>query len=31
LEFNPAGTTLQERVSAGLVGTELLRTRGWVR
>jgi uncharacterized protein with LGFP repeats len=31
LEFNPAGTTLQERVSVGLVGTELLRTRGWVR
>jgi hypothetical protein len=30
LEFNPAGTTLQERVSVGLIGTELLRTRGWV-
>lgn len=31
LEFNPAGTTLQERVSIALLGTEILRTRGWVR
>jgi spore germination protein YaaH len=30
LEYNPNGTTLQERVSVGLVGTELLRARGWV-
>jgi len=30
LDFNPLGTTLQERVSVGLVGTEVLRTRGWV-
>lgn len=30
LEFNPAGTTLQERVQVGLVGTELLRARGWL-
>ena len=31
LEYNPAGTTLQERVTVGLVGTEMLRARGWVR
>ncbi len=31
LEFNPAGVTLQERVSVGILGTELLRTRGWTR
>jgi spore germination protein len=31
LEYNPAGTTLQERVQIGIIGTEMLRTRGWVR
>ena len=31
LEYNPAGTTLQERVSIAILGTEVLRTRGWVR
>ncbi len=31
LEFNPAGITLQERVSVSIVGTDLLRARGWVR
>jgi hypothetical protein len=31
LEYNPNGTTLQERVSVGLVGTDLLRARGWVK
>ena len=31
LEYNPAGTTLQERVSVALLGTEMLRTRGWVQ
>lgn len=30
LEYNPAGTTLQERVSIALLGTETLRARGWV-
>ncbi|MHB8647030.1 MAG: glycosyl hydrolase family 18 protein [Thermomicrobiales bacterium] len=30
LEYNPAGTTVRERVQIGLVGTDLLRTRGWV-
>jgi hypothetical protein len=31
LEYNPNGTTLQERVSVGLVGTDILRARGWVK
>lgn len=31
LEYNPAGTTLQERVSIALLGTDVLRARGWVR
>ena len=31
LEYNPAGTTLKDRVSIALLGTELLRTRGWVQ
>ncbi len=30
LEYNPAGTTLQERVQIAVLGTELLRKRGWV-
>ena len=30
-KYNPAGTTLQERVQIAIVGTEMLRTRGWVR
>lgn len=31
LEYNPAGTTLPERVQIGTVGTDMLRARGWVR
>jgi hypothetical protein len=31
LEYNPAGTTLKDRVSIALLGTEMLRTRGWVQ
>ncbi len=29
-EFNPAGTTMDERVQIALLGTEILRSRGWV-
>lgn len=31
LEYNPNGTTLRERVTIALLGTEILRARGWVR
>jgi len=31
LEYNPTGATLTDRVQIALLGTELLRTRGWVR
>lgn len=30
LEFNPSGITVEERVQIGLLGTEILRARGWV-
>lgn len=31
LEYNPAGSTLQDRVQIALLGTETLRARGWVQ
>lgn len=31
LEYNPNGTTLQERVTIAVLGTEILRARGWVK